>query len=176
MTRQLLAPGRCAGRSLPLRPRPHCASPMACSRWAATCIGATAQRLCRQHLPVVQRGRANLWWSPDPRMVFRTEGVHLSSRFRRQLRGSTWEITADTFSRVMRACAAAPRPARRYVDQPGMDRGLWPAARPRLCPFLRGLGPADAGRRHLWGGDRIDVFRRKHVQWRQRGSRSRWPR
>ncbi|KAG1271715.1 hypothetical protein G6F65_012208 [Rhizopus arrhizus] len=44
-------------------------------------------------------------------MVFRTEGVHLSSRFRRQLRGSTWEVTADTaFSRVMQACAAAPRP------------------------------------------------------------------
>ncbi|HDS1019381.1 TPA: leucyl/phenylalanyl-tRNA--protein transferase, partial [Stenotrophomonas maltophilia] len=40
-----------------------------------------------------------------------TEGVHLSSRFRRQLRSSTWEVTADTaFSRVMRACAAAPRP------------------------------------------------------------------
>ncbi|KPG81077.1 leucyl/phenylalanyl-tRNA--protein transferase [Stenotrophomonas geniculata] len=61
--------------------------------------------------PWFSEGEPILWWSPDPRMVFRTEGVHLSSRFRRQLRGSTWEITADTaFSRVMRACAAAPRP------------------------------------------------------------------
>ncbi len=61
--------------------------------------------------PWFSEGEPILWWSPDPRMVFRTEGVHLSSRFRRQLRSSTWEVTADTaFSRVMRACAAAPRP------------------------------------------------------------------
>ncbi len=61
--------------------------------------------------PWFSEGEPILWWSPDPRMVFRTDGVHLSSRFRRQLRGSTWEVTADTaFSRVMRACAAAPRP------------------------------------------------------------------
>ncbi len=52
-----------------------------------------------------------LWWSPDPRMVFRTDGVHLSSRFRRQLRHSAWRVTADTaFVEVMQACAAAPRP------------------------------------------------------------------
>jgi len=61
--------------------------------------------------PWFSEGEPILWWSPDPRMVFRTEGVHLSSRFRRQLRSSTWEVTADTaFNRVMRACAAAPRP------------------------------------------------------------------
>ena len=52
-----------------------------------------------------------LWWSPDPRMVFRSDGVHLSSRFRRGLRSSTWRITADTaFAEVMQACAQAPRP------------------------------------------------------------------
>lgn len=62
--------------------------------------------------PWFSEGEPILWWSPDPRMVFRADGVHLSSRFRRQLRSSTWEITADTaFSQVMRACAAAPRPA-----------------------------------------------------------------
>jgi len=49
-----------------------------------------------------------LWWSPDPRCVFRTDGVHISRSLRKQLRHSGWRVTADTsFSRVMRACAAA---------------------------------------------------------------------
>ncbi|PII17775.1 leucyl/phenylalanyl-tRNA--protein transferase [Stenotrophomonas indicatrix] len=61
--------------------------------------------------PWFSEGEPILWWSPDPRMVFRTDGVHLSRRFRRQLRGNCWEVTADTaFSQVMRACASAPRP------------------------------------------------------------------
>ncbi|MGH8055312.1 MAG: leucyl/phenylalanyl-tRNA--protein transferase [Stenotrophomonas sp.] len=61
--------------------------------------------------PWFSEGQPLLWWSPDPRMVFRTDGVHLSSRFRRELRASPWRIRADTaFSDVMRACAQAPRP------------------------------------------------------------------
>ncbi len=61
--------------------------------------------------PWFSEGEPILWWSPDPRVVFDTEGVHLSARFRRQLRSSHWEVTADTaFSQVMHACAAAPRP------------------------------------------------------------------
>jgi leucyl/phenylalanyl-tRNA--protein transferase len=48
-----------------------------------------------------------LWWSPDPRCVFRTDGVHISRSLRKQLSRSNWRLTADTsFSRVMRACAA----------------------------------------------------------------------
>ncbi|HEY4293997.1 leucyl/phenylalanyl-tRNA--protein transferase [Luteibacter sp.] len=48
-----------------------------------------------------------LWWSPDPRCVFRTDGVHVSRSLRKQLRASGWRVTADTsFNRVMRACAA----------------------------------------------------------------------
>lgn len=48
-----------------------------------------------------------LWWSPDPRCVFPTDGVHISRSLRKQLRQSKWRVTADTsFSRVMRACAA----------------------------------------------------------------------
>jgi leucyl/phenylalanyl-tRNA---protein transferase len=51
-----------------------------------------------------------LWWSPDPRTVFRTDGVHLSRRFRRQLRGSGWVARADTaFAEVIGACASVPR-------------------------------------------------------------------
>ncbi len=61
--------------------------------------------------PWYSEGQPLLWWSPDPRTVFRTDGVHLSSRFRRQLRGSDWVLRADTaFAQVMTACASAPRP------------------------------------------------------------------
>lgn len=61
--------------------------------------------------PWYSEGQPVLWWTPDPRMVFRTDGVRLSSRFRRQLRRSSWQIRADTaFSEVVAACAATPRP------------------------------------------------------------------
>jgi leucyl/phenylalanyl-tRNA--protein transferase len=61
--------------------------------------------------PWYSEGQPVLWWTPDPRMVFRTEGVRLSSRFRRQLRASTWRIRADTaFASVVAACAGTPRP------------------------------------------------------------------
>ncbi|WP_293717237.1 leucyl/phenylalanyl-tRNA--protein transferase [Stenotrophomonas sp. UBA7606] len=61
--------------------------------------------------PWFSEGQPLLWWSPDPRMVFRTGGVHLSTRFRRGLRGSRWRVRADTaFAEVMQACAQAPRP------------------------------------------------------------------
>lgn len=52
-----------------------------------------------------------LWWSPEPRTVFRTDGVHLSSRIRRQFRRSAWRIVADrNFDAVLHACATTPRP------------------------------------------------------------------
>ncbi|WP_017167869.1 leucyl/phenylalanyl-tRNA--protein transferase [Xanthomonas phaseoli] len=61
--------------------------------------------------PWYSDGQPILWWSPDPRMVFRTDGVRLSSRFKRQLRASTWTVRADTaFEQVIAACAASPRP------------------------------------------------------------------
>ena len=61
--------------------------------------------------PWYSEGQPILWWAPDPRMVFRTGGVRLSSRFRRELRRSTWQVRADTtFAKVMAACAGTPRP------------------------------------------------------------------
>ncbi len=61
--------------------------------------------------PWFSEGQPLLWWSPDPRMVFRTEGVHLSSRFLRSLRSSGWVLRADTrFREVIEACATSPRP------------------------------------------------------------------
>jgi len=61
--------------------------------------------------PWFSEGQPLLWWSPDPRMVFRTDGVRLSSRFRRSLRSRPWTVRADTcFAAVIAACAASPRP------------------------------------------------------------------
>jgi len=61
--------------------------------------------------PWFSEGQPILWWTPDPRMLFRTDGVRLSSRFRRSLRHGRWQIRADTaFADVMAACATSPRP------------------------------------------------------------------
>ena len=84
--------------------------------------------------PWYSAGQPILWWSPDPRMVFRSDGVHLSSRFRRSLRASTWCVRADTcFDTVVDACAA-PRAG---------QRGTWitPAMR-RAYGALHRLGHA----------------------------------
>jgi leucyl/phenylalanyl-tRNA--protein transferase len=60
--------------------------------------------------PWYSDGQPILWWSPDPRMVFRSDGVRLSSRFRRSLRRSSWVARADTaFAQVVTACASTPR-------------------------------------------------------------------
>ncbi len=67
--------------------------------------------------PWFSQGEPILWWSPDPRMVFRTGAVRLSSRFRRWLRNSEWQVRADTaFDDVIAACARIPRRG---------ERGTW---------------------------------------------------
>ena len=67
--------------------------------------------------PWFSRGDPILWWCPDPRMVFRTDGVRLSTRFRRELRHSNWTLRADTgFDAVIEACARIPRRG---------DHGTW---------------------------------------------------
>ena len=61
--------------------------------------------------PWYSQGQPLLWWTPDPRMVFRTDAVRLSSRFRRSLRASSWQVRADTaFAEVVAACALSHRP------------------------------------------------------------------
>ncbi len=51
-----------------------------------------------------------LWWSPDPRMIFRTELLTPNSRTQRILKKLPWQLSADNaFNRVIRACAE-PRP------------------------------------------------------------------
>ncbi|MFE0500212.1 leucyl/phenylalanyl-tRNA--protein transferase [Lysobacter soli] len=64
--------------------------------------------------PWYSQGQPTLWWSPDPRTMFPTDGVRLGSKFRRGLRRSTWEVRADTaFAEVIQACAKTPRPGQR---------------------------------------------------------------
>lgn len=60
--------------------------------------------------PWFSEGQPILWWSPNPRMVFRTDGIRLSQKFKRQVRQSTWQIRVDTaFEEVIRHCASVPR-------------------------------------------------------------------
>ncbi|MGN6153936.1 MAG: leucyl/phenylalanyl-tRNA--protein transferase [Lysobacteraceae bacterium] len=60
--------------------------------------------------PWFSEGEPILWWSPAPRAVFRTDGMHLSRRDRRTLRGLGWTASADTrFDDVIDACATMPR-------------------------------------------------------------------
>lgn len=60
--------------------------------------------------PWFSDGEPPLWWSPDPRVVLRTDRVATSRRFRRSLRTCDWTIRADTaFEAVIRRCAVIPR-------------------------------------------------------------------
>ncbi|MEP6483893.1 MAG: leucyl/phenylalanyl-tRNA--protein transferase [Rudaea sp.] len=57
--------------------------------------------------PWFSAGDPILWWSPDPRTVFATKDIHVSTRLRRWLRKSDWTLRADTaFAEVVSACAA----------------------------------------------------------------------
>ncbi|MEO8670865.1 MAG: leucyl/phenylalanyl-tRNA--protein transferase [Tahibacter sp.] len=56
--------------------------------------------------PWYSDGQPILWWSPDPRMVFRTRQMHVPRRLARWLRRCPWQLRADTdFRGVMGACA-----------------------------------------------------------------------
>jgi leucyl/phenylalanyl-tRNA--protein transferase len=72
--------------------------------------------------PWFSRDRSILWWSPDPRVVFHTDRVRLSTRLRRGLRRSEWQVTADRdFDAVVHACATIPRPGQ---DNTWITRGM----------------------------------------------------
>lgn len=64
--------------------------------------------------PWFSDGEPPLWWSPDPRTVFRTDRVATSRRFRRGLRTCDWIVRADTaFETVIERCATVPRAGQR---------------------------------------------------------------
>lgn len=60
--------------------------------------------------PWYSEGQPLLWWSPDPRMVLRSDGFHVSRSLRRFLRRSDWTLHADgRFAEVIGHCAHTPR-------------------------------------------------------------------
>jgi leucyl/phenylalanyl-tRNA--protein transferase len=87
-----------------------------------------------------------LWWSPSQRAVFRSDGVRLASRLRRQLRNSGWRVRADTaFTAVVAGCAA-PRT--------GQSGGTWITA---------GMQAAYLELYHLGHAHSIEVFDRERL-------------
>lgn len=51
------------------------------------------------------------WWSPDPRFVLSPGDLRVTDSLRKTMRKPGWAVTVDqAFERVMRACAAVPRP------------------------------------------------------------------
>lgn len=60
--------------------------------------------------PWFGEGEPILWWSPDPRCVFRTDALRINRSLRRQLAGKRWRLSVDhAFEQVIRACAAPRR-------------------------------------------------------------------
>lgn len=95
--------------------------------------------------PWFSEGEPILWWSPDPRCVFRTADLHANRSLRRLLARSGWCITADhAFEEVMTACAA-PRP-----DQP--STWISPAMIEAYTALHR-LGHAHS--MEVWEGDEL---------------------
>ncbi|WP_158884448.1 leucyl/phenylalanyl-tRNA--protein transferase [Rhodanobacter sp. L36] len=71
----------------------------------------TTQRLIAAYsrgiFPWFGEGEPILWWSPDPRCVFRTDALRINRSLRRQLAGKSWRVTVDrAFEKVIRACAS----------------------------------------------------------------------
>ena len=73
--------------------------------------------------PWYSDGQPILWWSPDPRTVFATDRIHISTRLRRWLWQCDWTIQADgDFAGVVRACAAPrPRPPTTWITLEMID-------------------------------------------------------
>lgn len=100
--------------------------------------------------PWYSPGQPVLWWSPDPRMVLKTDDFHLSHSLRKTLRRFIrtpgCEVRIDSqFGRVIQACAGTPRD--------GQD-GTWivPAVMQAYAAWHR------AGRVHsveTWFGDEL---------------------
>lgn len=56
--------------------------------------------------PWYSEGEPVLWWSPDPRCVFRTDQLKPNRSLRRQLAGKRWRLSVDqAFDQVIRGCA-----------------------------------------------------------------------
>jgi leucyl/phenylalanyl-tRNA--protein transferase len=56
--------------------------------------------------PWYSAGEPILWWSPDPRCVFRPDSIHVSGSLRKTLKRKDYSVTLDTaFEAVINACS-----------------------------------------------------------------------
>ena len=95
--------------------------------------------------PWYEEGQPLLWWSPDPRCVFRAGDLHVSRRLCQDIRRSTLEVrTNSAFANVIRACAGP----RRY------QRGTW-ITRDIRAAFERLHGEGWAHSVEIWSGDEL---------------------
>lgn len=61
--------------------------------------------------PWYSEGQPILWWSPDPRLILNPSQLHVPKRLDRTISKRPFRITYDAaFERVIRNCAAVPRP------------------------------------------------------------------
>lgn len=57
--------------------------------------------------PWFSEGQPILWWSPDPRLILKTDAMKCSRSFRKSLRKKTYKISCDlAFEDVINACSA----------------------------------------------------------------------
>ena len=95
--------------------------------------------------PWFNEGEPILWWSPDPRCVFRTDALHVSRRTRRSLASCGWTVTVDhSFDQVIRGCAG----------ERANERGTWISPEMmRAYEELHHRGHAHS--LEVWDGDRL---------------------
>lgn len=95
--------------------------------------------------PWYGEGQPILWWSPDPRCVFRTDELKPNRSLRRLLARTTWQVSVDrAFREVIEACAE-PR-----ADEPGT--WITPAMMDAYTA-LHALGHAHSV--EVWDGNRL---------------------
>jgi leucyl/phenylalanyl-tRNA---protein transferase len=69
---------------------------------------------CLGIFPWYSDGDPILWWSPDPRMVFRPENIKISKSLRKIIESNFFSIRFDTeFDRVIQNCAKIKRRGQR---------------------------------------------------------------
>jgi leucyl/phenylalanyl-tRNA---protein transferase len=81
---------------------------------AALDVATLVQAYSQGIFPWFSDGQPTLWWSPDPRMVLKTQDFKLHRSLRKSLQhflsNPACEIRFDTaFARVINACASKPR-------------------------------------------------------------------
>ncbi|MGB1581068.1 MAG: leucyl/phenylalanyl-tRNA--protein transferase [Nevskiales bacterium] len=99
--------------------------------------------------PWYSDGDPILWWSPDPRTVFKVGALHIARRLARSLRQHNYRISInEAFADVIRACAE-PRSNARHGET-----GTWLTAEMQQAYIrLHELGHAESV--EVWDEDRL---------------------